>query len=86
MSYNRNKPWDLSLDRLNPARDRGFRRNPRYAPESLEGRLSPSSIGGVPFAPAIVSTDIPFPDPIDYPEDIPPYEPPTPPGGPSTPK
>ena len=52
------------------------RKNRRFVPGpfTLETRISPSGL------------DIPFPDPIDYPEDIPPYEPPTPPGGPSTPK
>ncbi len=86
MSHNRNNCWNAVRNRLNPGQDRGRRRNPRYAPESLESRLSPSSLGPDAAVPAQVSNHVPFPDPIDYPEDIPPYEPPIPPGGPSTPK
>jgi hypothetical protein len=51
-------------------------RNPRYAPESLERRLSPSFLGAVPASPALVMTlpDEPCPYPSPEP-DLPPLPP-----------
>jgi hypothetical protein len=71
-------------------------RNPRYAPEFLERKLSPSSLVVTPVAAevqvvsVVASTDCPptFPpyDPSPTgPGGIPPLPPPIPPGGPSDP-
>jgi hypothetical protein len=59
-------------------------RNPRYAPEFLERRLTPSSYTGL-LAPALYATDSP-PEPT-YPPDpsLPPIIIPTPPTGPALP-
>jgi hypothetical protein len=72
-------------------------RNPRYAPEFLERKLSPSSLVATPVSAevhvlsTVASTDNPptFPpyDPTfpPSPSGLPPVPPPTQPGGPSEP-
>ena len=68
------------------SRSRQFR-NPRYAPEGLERKLSPSSlINGAYYAAADGGkTDNPMPTPPEPGTGLPPLLPTNPPGGPAGP-
>ena len=60
-------------------------RNPQYAPESLERRLSPASLG-ISSAPAVYGSVTPPPCPVPTPDTpVPPIDFPPAPGGPSGP-
>ena len=66
-------PRSNPRDRSRPAR------NPRYAPESLERRLSPGGIGPMTMPPAqVCAGELPLPPP-------PPLLPPSPPADPPGP-
>ena len=79
-------PWSLSAPKTRSRRIR----NPRFAPEALERRLSPSTLAldvpvpaeVSPFVPPTELEDIPFPLPPNYPPldpTLPPLEDPQPP-------
>ncbi len=55
-------------------------RNPRFAPEFLDKRLSPSGISGAQFLAQVATLDDPEPLPPPGPGDTPPPPPPTPVG------